>query len=177
MNKQTNIIDFEHEYVIKEIVRLLQNCRPFFCEALLDELREQHQALTDDQPTFEQEKNLSPAMQQWQKFKNGYLGCIMFFRMGDFYETFYEDAEICSCVCGLPLDIRNKDNESIPLAGVPYHAVNGYLKKMLRSGYKVALCEQVESPRTAKGTFKRDMVRILTPGTLSDSTKDDSVEL
>ncbi len=88
--------------------------------------------------------------------------------MGDFYETFYEDAGICSRVCGLTLTSRSKGDNPIPLAGVPYHAVDGYLKKMLQAGYKVAVCEQVEDPKTAKGVVKRDVVRIVTPGTLTD---------
>ncbi len=92
----------------------------------------------------------------------------MFFRMGDFYETFYEDAKTCSKVLGLTLTSRSKGNNPIPLAGVPYHAVEGYLKKMLQAGYKVAVCEQVEDPKTAKGVVERDVVRIVTPGTLTD---------
>ncbi len=102
----------------------------------------------------------------------------MFFRMGDFYETFYEDAKTCSRVLGLTLTRRSKGNNPIPLAGVPYHAVEGYLKKMLQAGYKVAVCEQVEDPKTAKGVVKRDVVRIVTPGTLTDdillSAKEDN---
>jgi len=88
--------------------------------------------------------------------------------MGDFYETFYDDAKTCSKVLGLTLTSRSKGNNPIPLAGVPYHAVEGYIKKMLQAGYKVAVCEQVEDPKTAKGVVKRDVVRIVTPGTLTD---------
>jgi DNA mismatch repair protein MutS len=88
--------------------------------------------------------------------------------MGDFYETFYEDAKTCSKVLGLTLTSRSKGANPIPLAGVPYHAVDGYIKKMLQAGYRVAVCEQVEDPRIAKGVVKRDVVRIVTPGTLTD---------
>ncbi len=116
---------------------------------------------------IESEK-LTPAMKQFHQFKRKYPDCILFFRMGDFYETFYEDAEICSRVCGLALTSRSKGENPIPLAGVPYHAVEGYLKKMLQASYKVAVCEQVEDPKTAKGVVKRDVVRIVTPGTLTD---------
>jgi len=116
---------------------------------------------------IESEK-LTPAMKQFHQFKRKYPDCILFFRMGDFYETFYEDAEVCSRVCGLALTSRSKGDNPIPLAGVPYHAVEGYLKKMLQAGYKVAVCEQVEDPKTAKGLVKRDIVRIVTPGTLTD---------
>ena len=113
-------------------------------------------------------EKLTPAMKQFHRFKEKYPDCILFFRMGDFYETFYEDAKTCSRVCGLTLTRRSKGKNPIPLAGVPYHAVDGYLKKMLQSGYKVAVCEQVEDPKQAKGVVKRDVVRIITPGTLID---------
>jgi DNA mismatch repair protein MutS len=111
---------------------------------------------------------LTPAMKQFHRFKKKYPDCILFFRMGDFYETFYEDAKTCSKVMGLTLTSRSKGSNPIPLAGVPYHAVEGYLKKMLQAGYRVAVCEQVEDPKTAKGVVKRDIVRIVTPGTLTD---------
>ncbi len=113
-------------------------------------------------------EKLTPAMKQFHQFKRKYPDCILFFRMGDFYETFYEDAEICSRVCGIALTSRSKGDNPIPLAGVPYHAVERYLKKMLQAGYKVAVCEQVEDPKTAKGVVKRDVVRIVTPGTITD---------
>jgi DNA mismatch repair protein MutS len=115
-------------------------------------------------------EKITPAMKQFHRFKQQHPDCILFFRMGDFYETFYEDAKICSKVLGLTLTSRSKGTNPIPLAGVPYHAVDGYLKKMLQAGYKVAVCEQVEDPKTAKGVVKRDVVRIVTPGTLTDDT-------
>ncbi len=114
------------------------------------------------------EEKLTPAMKQFHHFKQKYPDAILFFRMGDFYETFYEDAKTCSRVCGLTLTSRSKGENPIPLAGMPYHAVDGYLKKMLQAGYKVAVCEQVENPKQAKGVVKRDVVRIVTPGTLTD---------
>ncbi len=108
-------------------------------------------------------------MKQFHHFKGKHPDCILFFRMGDFYETFYDDARTCAKVLGLTLTSRNKGSDSpVPLAGVPYHAVDGYLKKMLQAGYRVAVCEQVEDPKTAKGVVKRDVVRIVTPGTLTD---------
>jgi len=112
--------------------------------------------------------NLTPAMKQFRHFKSAHPDAILFFRMGDFYETFYEDAQVCSRVLGLALTSRSKGANAIPLAGVPYHAVDHYLKKMLAAGYKVAVCEQVEDPKLAKGVVKRDVVRIVTPGTLTD---------
>jgi len=107
---------------------------------------------------------LTPAMRQFSQFKQKYPDCVLFFRMGDFYETFYDDARTCSKVLGLTLTSRSKGDNAIPLAGVPYHAVDGYLKKMLQAGYRVAVCEQVEDPKAAKGVVKRDIVRIVTPG-------------
>ena len=114
-------------------------------------------------------ENLTPAMRQFHQFKQKYPDCVLFFRMGDFYETFYEDAHTCSKVLGLTLTSRDKGSDNpVPLAGVPWHAVDGYLRKMLQAGYKVAVCEQIEDPKTAKGLVKRDVVRIVTPGTLTD---------
>jgi len=121
-------------------------------------------------------EKLTPAMKQFHQFKQKHPDCILFFRMGDFYETFYEDAKTCSKVCGLALTSRSKGDNPIPLAGVPYHAVEGYLKKMLQAGYKVAVCEQVEDPKIAKGVVKRDVVRIVTPGTLTDDILLDAKE-
>ncbi len=115
-----------------------------------------------------QDEKLTPAMKQFAHFKQKYPDCVLFFRMGDFYETFYEDAKTCSKVLGLTLTSRSKADNPVPLAGVPYHAVDGYLKKMLQAGYKVAVCEQVEDPKLAKGVVKRDIVRIVTAGTLTD---------
>ena len=108
-------------------------------------------------------------MKQFHHFKQKYPDAILFFRMGDFYETFFEDAETCSRVLGLTLTSRSKLNDApIPLAGVPFHAIDGYLKKMIQAGFRVAVCEQVEDPKKAKGVVKRDVVRIVTPGTLTD---------
>ena len=118
---------------------------------------------------MESKDNLTPAMKQFHHFKAKHPDCILFFRMGDFYETFFDDAKTCSKVLGLTLTSRGKNGpDPVPLAGVPYHAVDGYLKKMLQAGFRVAVCEQVEDPKTAKGVVKRDVVRIVTPGTLTD---------
>lgn len=113
-------------------------------------------------------EKITPAMKQFHHFKEKYPDAILFFRMGDFYETFYEDAETCSRVLGLTLTSRSKGANPIPLAGLPFHAVDGYLKKMIQAGYKVAVCEQVEDPKKAVGVVKRDVVRVVTPGTLTD---------
>ena len=110
---------------------------------------------------------LTPAMRQYKEFKDQYHDCLLLLRMGDFYETFYDDAKVASKVLGIVLTKRGKDNEQpIPLAGIPYHALESYLAKLIRAGLKVAICEQVEDPKLAKGVVKRDVVRVVTPGTL-----------
>ena len=112
---------------------------------------------------------LSPMMQHYLQTKREYPGCILFYRLGDFYEMFFEDAEIVSREleltltgksCGLP--------ERAPMCGVPFHAVDSYLTRLVEKGYKAAICEQVEDPRTAKGMVKREVIRIVTPGTNLD---------
>jgi DNA mismatch repair protein MutS len=115
-----------------------------------------------------EDAKLTPAMKQFHHFKAHHPDAVLFFRMGDFYETFYEDARLTAKVCGLALTSRSKGENPVPLAGVPWHALDGYLKKMLQAGHKVAICEQVEDPKTAVGVVKRDVVRIVTPGTLTD---------
>jgi DNA mismatch repair protein MutS len=110
----------------------------------------------------------TPAMQQYKRLKAQYPDAILFFRMGDFYEMFYEDARIASKVLGLALTSRTKGEGAVPMAGVPYHAVDSYLAKMIRAGYRVAICDQVEDAAHAKGLIKRDLTRLVTPGTLTD---------
>jgi DNA mismatch repair protein MutS len=106
-------------------------------------------------------------MRQYHNIKRQYPDAILFFRMGDFYETFYEDAKIASRVLGIALTSRDKNSgEPIPLAGVPHHAADSYLTKFIKAGYKVAICEQVEDPKKAKGLVKRDVIRVITPGTV-----------
>lgn len=119
---------------------------------------------------------LTPMMQQYMETKEQYKDCILFYRLGDFYEMFFEDAVTCSKeleitltgkACGL--------EERAPMAGIPYHAVEGYLTKLVTKGYKVAICEQVEDPKMTKGIVKREVVRIVTPGTnLSTQSLDES---
>jgi DNA mismatch repair protein MutS len=108
------------------------------------------------------EKNsVTPMMEQYFRIKKQHQDTLLFFRLGDFYEMFYEDAKIGSAVLEIALTSRQK----VPMCGVPYHAVNSYLAKLLRRGYKVAVCEQVEDPKTAKGVVKREVIKVLTPGT------------
>jgi DNA mismatch repair protein MutS len=114
--------------------------------------------------------DLSPAMRQYQAVKARYPDCIIFFRIGDFYEMFYDDARTAARVLGLALTARSKTENAVPMAGVPHHAVEGYLARMLEAGFRVAVVEQLEDPRVAKGVIKRDVVRLITPGTLTDET-------
>jgi DNA mismatch repair protein MutS len=108
-------------------------------------------------------------MKQYLEQKAQVGDAILFFRMGDFYELFYEDAKVASRVLGLALTSRNKGENPVPLAGVPFHAVESYLARMVKAGYKVAISEQVEDPKLAKGVVRRQIVRIVTPGTLTEN--------
>lgn len=111
----------------------------------------------------------TPLMRQYLEIKADYQDAILFFRLGDFYEMFMEDAVVASRVLGITLTSRNKgDDNAIPLCGVPYHSSQGYIAKLISAGHKVAICEQVEDPKTAKGIVKRDVVRVVTPGLVTD---------
>lgn len=113
---------------------------------------------------------LTPMMQQYMETKKQYQDCILFYRLGDFYEMFFEDALTASRELEITLTGKNcGQEERAPMCGVPYHAVEGYLNKLVSKGYKVAICEQVEDPKQAKGIVKRDVVRIVTPGTNLDT--------
>ncbi|MFX0116642.1 MAG: DNA mismatch repair protein MutS, partial [Candidatus Hodarchaeota archaeon] len=106
----------------------------------------------------------------WKAIKRQYPDCIVFFRLGDFYETFGRDAKVASKTLGITLTSRGTGQNRVPLAGVPYHSVDGYLAKMVKAGYRVAICEQIQDPKDAKGLVDRDVVRIVTPGTLLESS-------
>lgn len=111
----------------------------------------------------------TPMMQQYLQTKEEYKDCILFYRLGDFYEMFFEDAEIVSKELELTLTGKNCGmEERAPMCGIPYHAVEGYLNKLVANGHKVAICEQVEDPKLAKGLVKREVIRIVTPGTNTD---------
>lgn len=109
---------------------------------------------------------LTPAMKQYWDIKKKYSDCILLFRMGDFYETFQDDAQLVSDILGITLTKRgNGASSSVPLAGFPYHALEQHAHKLLKEGYRVALCEQMENPKNAKGIVRRDVVEVLSPGT------------
>ena len=113
-------------------------------------------------------EDTTPMMKQYNEIKKDYKDSILFYRMGDFYEMFYEDAELASKELGLTLTRRNKKSD-VPLAGIPYHSSASYIGKLVDKGYKIAICEQVEDPKTAKGIVKRDVIRVITPGTVIDT--------
>ncbi len=113
---------------------------------------------------------LSPMMRHYMETKKQYPDCILFYRLGDFYEMFFEDAQTASREleitltgkeCGLP--------ERAPMCGVPFHAVDSYLNKLVHKGYKVAIAEQMEDPKLAKGLVKREVIRVVTPGTITSA--------
>src|SRR6478672_3209806 len=111
--------------------------------------------------------SLTPMMQQYQDAKKQYPGMLLLFRMGDFFELFDADAEVASRVLGLTLTSRDK---TIPMAGIPHHALDRYLPRMLQTGHRVAICDQVEDPATAKGLVRREVTRVLTPGTITEDS-------
>lgn len=111
----------------------------------------------------------TPMMQQYWKLKNQHLDQLMFYRMGDFYEIFYEDAKKAAKLLDITLTARGQSaGQSIPMCGIPYHAAEGYLAKLVKLGESVVICEQIGDPATSKGPVDRQVVRIITPGTISD---------
>lgn len=123
---------------------------------------------------FAKIENSTPMMKQYLTIKSQHPDCLLFYRMGDFYEMFYEDATIAAGILGITLTKRGKaEGQDIPMCGVPYHASDAYLKTLISAGYKVAICEQTESPEEAKkrgykAVVNREVVRIITPGTITD---------
>ena len=112
---------------------------------------------------------MTPMMQQYFEIKDKYREYILMYRLGDFYEMFFEDAKVASAELELTLTGRDcGEAERAPMCGVPYHAVEGYIGKLVAKGYKVAICEQMEDPASAKGIVKRDVIRMITPGTLTE---------
>jgi DNA mismatch repair protein MutS len=119
------------------------------------------------------ERDLTPVMRQYRAAKDAHPDALLFFRLGDFYELFYEDALIASRELQLTLTSRDK-TKSVPMCGVPYHSAGNYLQRLLRKGYRVALCEQMEDPKATKTIVRREVTRVLTPGTAVDAALDAS---
>lgn len=110
---------------------------------------------------------VTPMMRQYQEVKAEYPDCLLFFRLGDFYELFFEDAKIAAQALNIVLTARDGgQGEKVPMCGVPYHSVDNYLSRLIEQGHKVAICEQLEDPKTAKGIVKRGVIRVVTPGTV-----------
>lgn len=117
----------------------------------------------------------TPMIKQYLKIKKQYPDAILFFRLGDFYEMFFEDAQLASRILGIALTSRNKsEKDPIPLCGVPYHSAEPYISKLIEHGHKVAICEQIEDPKFARGVVERKVIKIVTPGVVLDSEKLDS---
>src|SRR6187402_453604 len=112
--------------------------------------------------------SLSPMMQQYHEAKRAAGDALLLFRMGDFYELFFEDAKTAARTLGITLTSRDKGDDPMPMAGFPYHQLDTYLAKIIASGHRAAICEQVEDPKQAKGLVRREVTRIVTPGTLTD---------
>src|SRR5436305_13704905 len=113
----------------------------------------------------------TPLMRQYSTIKKEHPSALLFFRLGDFYEMFFDDAVVAAKELQITLTSRNKEKGmAIPMCGVPYHAAEGYISKLIRRGYKVAICDQVEDPRLAKTLVRREVTRVVTPGTAADSS-------
>ena len=126
---------------------------------------------------IEEGPRITPMMRQYFSIKENHKDCLLLFRMGDFYELFYEDAVIASPILGVVLTRRGKtaNNQDIEMCGIPHHSCNVYIKKLIENGHKVAICDQLESPEEAKkrgsqAIVKRDVVRIITPGTITEDS-------
>ena len=113
----------------------------------------------------------TPMMKQYLSIKEDYPDCFLFYRLGDFYELFFEDANRVAQILELTLTSRNKNSDvQVPMCGVPYHSAQRYINKLIDLGYKVAICEQVEDPKTTKGMVKREVVQVVTPGTVMEES-------
>ena len=113
----------------------------------------------------------TPLMRQYAAIKKAHPQTLLFFRLGDFYELFFDDAVVAARELQITLTSRNKEKGiAIPMCGVPYHAAEGYISKLIRKGFKVAICDQVEDPRVAKTLIRREVTRVVTPGTAADAS-------
>src|SRR5436190_23539628 len=118
-----------------------------------------------------QDQDLTPMMRQYHAVKQEAADALLLFRLGDFYEMFFDDAVTASRELEITLTARNKDKDNaVPMCGVPYHAADGYIARLLRKGYKVAICDQVEVPQKGVKLFRREVTRVITPGTVTDTS-------
>ena len=117
----------------------------------------------------------TPMMTHYLEIKEKYPDALVFYRLGDFYEMFFDDAKTASTELDLVLTGRNAGvEEKVPMCGVPFHAVNGYIQRLINKGYKVAIVEQLEDPSTAVGLVKRDVIKVVTPGTIMEELSEDA---
>src|SRR5262245_35966153 len=130
-----------------------------------------HELRPMSSPISSEPAGATPALRQYFEAKRQYRDAIVFFRMGDFYEGFYEDALTGARPLELTLTSRSKDASgvAIPMCGVPYHAADAYIARLVKKGFRVAICEQTEDPKKAKGLVRREVVRVVSPGTLTDA--------
>src|SRR5437763_5551280 len=113
----------------------------------------------------------TPLMRQYAAIKREHPQALLFFRLGDFYELFFEDAVVAARELEITLTSRNKERGiAVPMCGVPYHSAENYIAKLIRKGFKVAICEQMEDPKVAKKLVRREVTRVVTPGTAADSS-------
>ena len=149
----------EYEIPMDLIIYNVENGR---IASLVKSYEREHSSLN---PEKEEDAKLTPMMRQYKEIKDKYLDSILLFRMGDFYEAFFDDAKRLSQILNITLTKR----ANVPMAGVPHHAIHGYLSRLVKSGVKIAICEQMEDPKTAKGIVKRDVTQVITPGTISEN--------
>ena len=112
----------------------------------------------------------TPMMKQYEEIKNQYQDCLLFYRLGDFYEMFGPDAELGARVLGITLTARDGGLGKVPMCGVPFHSADAYIAKAIQAGYKVGICEQVEDPKSVKGIVKREVIRVISPGTMLEDS-------
>ena len=124
--------------------------------------------MTSKKVRRKEQKGVTPMIAQWYEAKEAYPDCLLFFRMGDFYELFFDDAVIASENLDIALTKRaNGKASDVDLAGFPYHSLDNYLPKLVTAGYKVAICEQIEDPKYVKGIVKRKVIEVISPGTIT----------
>src|ERR1700753_3650804 len=111
----------------------------------------------------------TPLMRQYHSVKQQFPGTLLLFRLGDFYEMFFDDAVTASRELEITLTARNKERDPVPMCGVPYHAPDGYIARLLRKGYKVAICDQAEAAQKGVKLVRREVTRVITPGTIPDT--------
>jgi DNA mismatch repair protein MutS len=117
-------------------------------------------------PSPDKPSQLTPMLRQYHEIKKQYPGTLLFFRLGDFYELFFDDALIGSREMEITLTARHKERGNpVPMCGVPYHAAQGYIAKLVKKGYRVAICEQTEDPKSGSKLIRREVIRVITPGT------------